>query len=1186
MNINQLSAWSIRNPVIPLVLFMGLLLAGFVSFSRMDVTNNPDVEFPGVQVTIAQPGAAPTEIENQITQRVEAAVRSINGVNSIQSSAREGSSSTFVEFEIGTDITEALSEVTTAIDGVRGNLPDGILEPQISKVNVVGEPIGYVAVEANDMTIGELSYFIDDIVIKRLLNIEGMAEVGRFGGVDREIEVIIDPRKMQALGVTAAQINNVLRQQNVNAAGGLTEIGGTRQSLRVLGNAETAFELSQRQIQLGDGRTVKLAEVARVRDGSAERDSISQVGDKEVVNFYMNRARGASDLTVYEEALETMDAIEAENEGVRFIRLGTSTDYTRGQYTSSMSALIEGAVLAIVVVFLFLRDWRATFISAVAIPLSAIPTFWFMDLMGFNLNFLSLLALGLVAGVLVDDAIVEIENIVRHMRMGKTAYQASIDAADEIGLPVVATSFCIVAVFLPVGLMPGISGQFFKNFGLTVVVAVLMSLAVARMITPLMAAYFLESKGHATHGEGPMMDRYLRVLAWTLDRGRMPRLREGLEGPRSRWLYVPSLLLVSLLLLIIPAIAMFEIYSGAFSGSGGLVGLDIAASAGKAVSGDESSMLSFLVTKLFDIVILVSSTLLAFAAGWLVFKAIELLAGGGAPFSQSVKWLTARFYDHRVWMLGMGWFSLLVTIMLFGQIPAQFQPDIDDKNSTIQIEMVPGTTLETTRTVVAEVMEILEAQQEFDFALERNRIGDASIFITLREDRERTLQQFETQITPQLNQIADARVRFQSQGGGFGTGRDITIMLAGSDPDELNEAATTLIEQMKGLPSVVAPRISGDINRPEIIITPNEQIAAELGVSTLALSQTIRIATLGEIDQNAAQFSLSDRQIPIRVKLSEEARTDLTTIENLPVATRSGGSVPLSRVADIKFGAGPTVIQRYNQNRRVLVGADLADGVLKGEAQAQIDKLPILQDLPTGVIRDVVGEDQWQQELVQSLIVAITAGVLLVFACLVLLYKRLMSPLVNMTSLALAPLGGIALIWLLGQPQSMPVYIGILLLLGIVSKNSILLIDFAIEEMARGTQQLEAIMEAGHKRAQPIVMTTVAMTAGMIPTAISLTGDGAWRQPMGIVVIGGLIMSTLLTLLIVPAGFSLADSFEKRVGPWLRERLLTYKPGDATRPYAPGAAGVGATGGHTPQPQVPLAGRPSSPIPPGAEPAE
>lgn len=1190
MALRDISAWSIRNPVIPLVFFTGLLFAGIVSFMRMDVTDQPDVEFPAVRVSIAQPGASPTEIENQITQRVESALRAINGVNSIQSTAREGSSQTFVEFEIGTNLIEAVNEVETAIDGVRGSLPDGILEPQVNKVNVVGEPIGYIAVEANDMTIEQLSWFIDDTVAKRLLKIEGMAEVNRFGGVDREIEVILDPARMQSFGVTASQINGVLRQVNIDAAGGLAEIGGTRQSLRVLGNSDDAYALSQTQIQLGGGRTVRLADVATVRDGYSERTSISEVNGKEVVNFAMSRARGASDLTVYDAALVEMDEIEKENPGVKFIKLSTNTTYTREQYLSSVWALVEGAVLAVVVVFLFLRDWRATFISAVAIPLSAIPTFWFMDLLGFNLNFLSLLALALVAGVLVDDAIVEIENIVRHMRMGKTAYQASIDAADEIGLPVVATSFCIVAVFLPVGLMPGVSGQFFQNFGITVVVAVLMSLAVARMLTPLMAAYFLKAKGHAEHGGGPMIDGYMRVLAWTLDTGKMAARRAGLQGPRSRALYVPGLLLTVIALLMATALTLFESFSGSISamiaeGMGvappwkGIAGLEVPKAVATAISSDSNGFLYKLVFKIFDIVQVLLVSGLSLLAGWLTFKLIELPADGAGRFAQGVRWMTARFYDHRVWMLSIGWFSFLITIVLFGQTPPQFQPTIDDENSRVEIETVPGTTLAETKRIVNGVAERLREEPEVERLLERIRLGEtSSIFVKLKEDRQRTSIEFERELGPVLAQFPDARVRFQSQSAGFGSGRDMTVMLAGSDPVLLDQTATRLVEEMKGLKSLVAPRISADLNRPEIIITPRDKIAAELGVTTAALSQTIRIATLGEIEQNAARFSLSDRQIPIVVRLSEEARSDFRTIENLPVPTTNGGSVPLSRVADISFGSGPTAIQRYNQNRRVLVGADLAAGVLKGEAQAQIDALPVLQNLPLGVIRDVVGEEQWQAELIQNLIIAIISGVLLVFAVLVLLYKRLMSPLVNMTSLALAPLGGVLLIWLFGQAQSMPVYIGILLLLGIVSKNSILLIDFAIEEMAKGVGKLDAIMDAGHKRAQPIVMTTVAMTAGMVPVALSLSGDGAWRQPMGVVVIGGLVLSTLLTLLIVPAGFSLADGFEKRVGPWLRERMLTYKPGDDTRPL----------GEPEPEPDLPF---PGGPIParrlrPGSEPAE
>jgi multidrug efflux pump subunit AcrB len=315
-------------------------------------------------------------------------------------------------------------------------------------------------------------------------------------------------------------------------------------------------------------------------------------------------------------------------------------------------------------------------------------------------------------------------------------------------------------------------------------------------------------------------------------------------------------------------------------------------------------------------------------------------------------------------------------------------------------------------------------------------------------------------------------------------------------------------------------------------------------VTTSALSQAIRIATMGEIDQNAAKFSLSDRQVPIRVVLDKSARRDISTIENLPVPMAAGGSVPLSRVAEISFGAGPTQIQRFNQTRRIFVGADLGPGEVKGPVQDAIYALPIMKNLPQGVSNAPVGDEKWQQELIQNFIIAVISGILMVFAVLVLLYRRFVSPLVNMTSLLLAPLGGLLAIAALGQPISISVYIGLLMLLGIVAKNSILLIDFAIEEMANGVPKKEAIIDAGRKRAQPILMTTVAMTAGMIPTALSLSGDAAWRAPMGTTVIGGLLLSTLLTLIIVPAGFSLADGFEKRLGPWLRDKLLTYKAGD------------------------------------------
>jgi multidrug efflux pump subunit AcrB len=1039
MDFRNISAWSIRNPVVPIVLFIGLTLAGIVAFKQMDVQDMPDIEFPVVVASIAQPGAAPTEIETQITNKMESAIRTISGVRAISSTVNEGSTFTVVEFEMGEDINQAVNEVKNAIDQIRSDLPDGILEPQVTKENTAGEPIAYFAVTASDMTLEQLSWFVDDTVAKQLLSVPGMAAVGRNGGVDREIRVTLDPAKMQSLGVTASQINTALRQNNINAAGGRSELGSARQSVRVLGNAPDAFALSQTQIPLGNGRAVMLADVARVTDSWGEQTRIATINDKQVVTFGLTRAKGASDVTVYDGAIIKMAEIVKANPGVKFIPLFDSVAYTKGQYSSSLWAMGEGAVLAVIVVLLFLRDWRATIISAIAIPLSAIPTFWVLDMFGFTLNSMSLLALGLVAGVLVDDAIVEIENIVRHMRMGKTAYQASIDAADEIGLAVVATTFSIVAVFLPVSVMPGIAGQFFKNFGMTVVISVLISLAVARMITPMIAAYFLKAHGTAEHGGSKWMDQYMKLLRWSLDKSRALAFRERNPGRFNRFV--------------------------------------------------------------------------------------------------------SRFFDHRIWMMGIGLIAFLLTLVVAANTPAQFFPTSNVDFSRVSIEMVPGTTLEQTAAVAKQVGDIITAEKDdVQTAMVSAREGNARIFITLKPDRPRSSIDFERDLAPRLAAIADARVSFQSQGGGGGTGRDISIMLSGSDPVLLEKTAATLVEQMKGLNTVVAPRVAADLQRPELIIKPRADLAAQLGVTTASLSQTIRIATQGEITQNTAKFSLSDRQIPIRVMLPESSRRDISTIANLPVQTATGGSVPLSRVAEISFGAGPTTIQRYKQSRRVFVGADLATGIVKSQADNQIKELPIMKNLPTGVSNAPVGSDEWQQEMVQNFAVALVAGTLLVFAVLVLLYKRFMSPLVNMGSLLLAPLGGLIAIWIVGQPISLPVFIGILMLFGIVAKNSILLVDFALEEMHRGVPKFQAIMEAGHKRAQPIVMTTVAMTAGMIPTALSLGGDGAWRAPMGTVVMGGLILSTALTLLIVPAGFSLADGVEKKMGPWLRNRLLTYKP--------------------------------------------
>ncbi|SER74903.1 efflux RND transporter permease subunit [Sphingobium sp. YR768] len=1047
MNFRNISAWAIRNPVTPLVLFAALCIAGIISFMRMDVNNNPDVSFPMVSVTVSQPGAAPTELETQVTQRVEAAVRGISGVDEISSFASEGQSLTNVQFQIGTPVDRAVADVKNAVDQIRSDLPDGILEPQVQRIDVDGGPIAYFSAEATDMTLEELSWYVDNTVAKRLLSISGMAAVKRGGGVSREIRVILDPAKLQAYGVTAAQVNAQLQQVNLNAAGGRTEIAGAEQSIRVLGNAASARTLGDTQIAISGARTVKLSDLAIVRDMYAEQRNLSLMNGRQVTSFSMEKAKGSSDVTVYDEAMKVMDKLQQENPKVHFKQLYTSVEYTKGQYHSAMSAMIEGAVLAVVIVFLFLRDWRATMISALAIPLSAIPSFWFMDMMGFTLNGISLLALSLVAGVLVDDAIVEIENIVRHMRMGKSAYQASIDAADEIGLAVLATTMAIVAVFLPVAMMPGLAGQFFIQFGMTVVVSVLMSLAVARLITPMIAAYFLKAHGEESHGEGWLMDRYMGVLRWSLD-DRKAKQRRARGGMRNR---------------------------------------------------------------------------------------------------------TAAFFtDHRVWTLGMGFAAFGATIIAFATLPMTFQPTTNTDFSQVKIETVPGSTLEQTTAITRKVADMLTADKDVvDAAFADIEPASADIFLTLKKDRPISSVDWERKVAPKFQTVADARVNFQSQSGG-GFGRDIIMMFGSDDPELLEKTANQLVHEMARIPELRAPRVQGDMQRPEIIIKPRLDLAASLGVTTSALSQSIRIATIGDIDQNSAKFSLSDRQIPIRVAIAEDSRKDIATIENMPVPTVSGGSVPLKVVADISFGAGPTQIRRYNQIRRIVVGADLAPGVVTSQAMVKINALPLMKDILAGKVQGVqklnAGDAKWQAEMIQNFIIAVFSGILLVLAVLTLLYKRLMPPFVNLGSLLLAPLGGALALHIAGQPVSMPVFIGMLMLLGIVAKNSILVIDFALEEMEKGVPKKEAIIDAGHKRAQPIVMTTVAMVAGMVPTALSLSGDAAWRAPMGITVIGGLLLSTVLTLVIVPAIFSLAIGLESWMGPRLGRGLLTYKPGDDGKP--------------------------------------
>lgn len=1019
----NISAWAIRHPIIPIVLFVVLFFLGIVAFIRLPINDNPDISFPLVNVNISQPGAAPTELETQIAQKVEGSISSIGNVRNITTYIVEGQVNIFIQFEIGTPIDRAVTDVRDAVAKVRNDLPQGIIEPQVARQNVDGGAFAWYAVSTTGLSPTQLSWFIDNTVTKRLLAIVGVAQVSRSGGVDREIRVSLDPGRMQALGLTAVQVNDQLRELNLDAAGGRAQVGGGEQAIRVLGGARTAAALADTQIILPGGKSVRLSEIADVRDGIAEVRSIARLNGRAATTFRVFKAKGASDVTVANMVTAELDKIRAENPSVQMTSIYTSVDHTMRTYHSALSALVEGSVLAVAVVWFFLRNSRATLISSLAIPLSAVPTFAFMQWMGFTLNQITLLALSLVAGILVDDAIVEIENIVRHMRMGKNCYKAAIDAADEIGLAVVATSFTIVAVFLPVSFMGGVSGQFFKQFGLTVAAAVLVSLMVARLITPVLAAYALRSDAlsMAQHSDGPVMARYLKLLKWCV---------------KHRWKTI-------------------------FAGT--------------------------------------------------VFFVLSLLS--------------------------------------LALVPSGFIPPEDFANSELDIELPPGGTLADTARVSAEAAAILRKSPEVTDIVEfvggdDGEIRNGFVFVNLvpRSKRALTQKQWEQSMMPLLAKVPDGHLNFSNGGGG----RDIQLYLTGDDPPLVERTGRQLLAEVRAMPEVRDARIKGDLPRPEIVVRPRLDVAAQLGVSVQSISQTIRIATLGDLPQNGAKFSLSDRQIPIRVSLIESARQDLNTLENLPVPTASGASVPLKSVADLSFGEGPSAVRRYNQSRRVFLETDLSPGIELGTATKKIYNLPTLKHLPQGVHLVQTGDAEFMNELYTNFMLAVGAGVLMVFAVLVLLFVRVLQPITILSALPLSLGGAVLALLLTGLPFSLPVVIGILMLMGIVGKNSILLVDFAIEEMRAGKPRLEAILEAGHKRARPIVMTTVAMVAGMLPVAIGWGGDSDFRGPMAIAVIGGLITSTSLTLVIVPAVFTVIDDIERWIAPKAGKLLA-----DPPQPSAP-----------------------------------
>ncbi len=1006
------SAWAIRSPIPSIMLFVLLTLVGLKSFDAMMVQDFPDIELPVVTVTAKLEGAAPVQMETEVARKIENSLASLGQVEHLYTKITDGTATVSVEFNLEKDVSEALNDVRDAIARVRGDLPSDMKEPVISKVNTSGRPILTYSVASGSLDAQDISWFVDNDISKALLSVPGVGRVHRVGGVEREIRVEIDPLKIQALNVSMADISRQIRRIQKESSGGRAEIGGQEQSLRTIGTVETATALGEMDIVLPDGRHYRLGQLATVRDTAGEPESQALLDGKPVIAFEITRSKGSSEVEVANGVRAAVAKLNAEHGNLAITEAFNNVSAVEENFAGSMHLLYEGAILAVLVVWWFLRDTRSTLVSAAALPLSVIPTFIGMHYLGFSLNTVTLLALALVVGILVDDAIVEIENIVRHLHMGKSPLQAALDASDEIGLAVVATTFTLVSVFLPTAFMSGIPGKFFKQFGWTAALAVLASLVVARLLTPMMAAYFLKPVKEEVP-QGRLLTRYLVWMRWCLEH----RIKTSLL-----------------------AVAFFA-----------------------------------------------------------------------------------------------------ASLMLIPLLPSGFIPTADRARTQVAIELPPGTTLAQTSELAERarrlIVEVPEVRQVFT-AVGQGATGDmfssggesdvrrANLTVVLVHRSERKLKQNEVEaaLRRKMEALPGARVTV----GTGDSGEKLQLTLSGDDTRVLSEAVHSVERDLRTIPGLGNISSNASLVRPEVVIVPDFARMAQLGVTVEALGDVVRIATAGDYSAALAKLNLPQRQVPIRVEMPESARDNLEVLARLPVPGK-GGNVMLGNVAEISMGSGSAQINRLDRSRNVTINIEL-NGQQLGDVFAKVNTLPSLKALPPGVRRAESGDAKRMQELFGSFGLAMLTGVLCVYIVLVLLFREFLQPVTILAALPLSIGGAFVALLVTHSSFSMPSLIGLLMLMGIVTKNSILLVEYAITARRdHGMNRFDALVDACSKRARPIVMTTIAMGAGMLPIAMGLGADPSFRMPMATTVIGGLITSTLLSLFVVPVVFTYVDDLVQKL---------------------------------------------------------
>jgi hydrophobe/amphiphile efflux-1 (HAE1) family protein len=999
------SSWSIRRPIPTIVTFLVLTIAGWIAFTNLGIDANPNIDIPTVSISVSQLGAGPQEMETQITKKVEDAVAGLGNIDELNSTVTDGNSFTVISFVLGTEIDRATNDVRDAITRIRQDLPQDAQEPIVRRLEFEGGPIMSYVVSSPTRSVAELSDLVDRTISREIANVKGVSQIRRRGGVDEEIRVDLDPTQLNALGITATQVNDQIRSFNVNLPGGRADIGGQEQGIRTIGSAQTVSTLENLEIVLPRGGAVPLKSLGTVKNDFAEQRQSAHLDNNPVVGFSVFRSTGSILVTVEDGVRKAVEQLESQlPDDITFQIIYTRATDIRDSYQASIEDLWLSCILAIVVVGFFLRDWRTTLISATALPLSIIPTFLVLQAFGYTLNSMTTLALTLAIGNLVDDAIVEVENAERHVAMGKTPLQAAIDSSSEVGLAVVTTAATLIAVFIPVAFMGGVPGQFFKPFGVTVSVATVFSTAVARFLTPIMSAYLLKPK--------PLT----------------------LENPNR-----PN------------------------------------------------------------------------------------------PY----QWLLNLALRHRLLTLAAALGFFVFSLMLAKYIPTSLFDAGDDGITTISVEVPPGSTLTTTQSVTQRLTNELKTNVAVQNVYAQEEVNSAEVTVLLKPKSERdiSLKEFEDQSRSLLQEIPGARLNFQSRGAA-GNSKAMTIVLKSENPEALNQAALELTRELRTVPGLVEVGSSASVVKPEILITPDPQRAADLGVSVSSIARTASLATLGDNESNLADFDIGDRQIPIRVRLAPEFRQDLATLENLQVPSQTNQMVPLVAVADLSFSSGPAEIQRFDRARQITVGANL-QGITLGQAIEQVNQLPGLTNLPAGVTQQPSGDAEIMRDIFGRFGLALGTAVVMIYAVLVLLYNNFFYPIGVMAALPLSIGGALLGLMVAQKPLGLFALIGIVLLMGLVTKNSILLVDYALIAKERGKSIRQSVIEAGTTRLRPILMTSVSTVAGMLPIALEFGTGSETRSPMAIAVIGGFTTSTLLTLVVVPVLHTYVESFQARLGRFL-----------------------------------------------------